>query len=293
MSNGNIGVKRNDEGIGVKVKGEGGGIRKPMRLPTPGMCFYHNEIPATYVCNKCGRAICVNCAEKYGALTFCSQCNPYPGRSPEPEELPDPGRPGTFTGGAVGAILVGIMSVIIGITTLYMILNWELESEWMALLVISTLIFMVGCIIMGVGFLGFSRSYSSHFGVVALIFSIIAPVLLLIFTIYSFEYYYHYYDYYWGGGYSESYYYLESWILWLGHVMVGVMLILMGVSSLLIGKHTGKRGVSIAAGVLLIVSGGMSIGALGLIGVAWFLLSAAAFVQAGLFLGAPGRSKLK
>ena len=283
MSNG-IGVKQGDDGIAVK--GGGAGMRKPTRLPTPGMCFYHSEIPATYVCNKCGRAICVNCANKYGSLTFCPQCNPYPGGPPEPEEEPEPGRPGTFTAGAVGAVLVGIMSVIIPLLSIYvMFFDYDFDEIYYAYIIISTIsmiIFMVGSIIMGIGYLGFSRTYKSHMGIVAMIFSIISPVLLLITNLFAYDY-----DIYDGYGYSAIL------LLWLGQIMLGVMLILMGTSTLLIGKHTEQRGRSIAAGVLLIISGGMFIGFLGIFGVAWFLLCAAAFVQAAVFLGAPGISKLK
>lgn len=39
-----------------------------------GYCFYHPELPATYICVKCGRAICLSCTKPYGQLTICPQC---------------------------------------------------------------------------------------------------------------------------------------------------------------------------------------------------------------------------
>jgi hypothetical protein len=40
----------------------------------PGMCNYHTGIPATYVCSRCGNAICINCVKSYGQLLICPQC---------------------------------------------------------------------------------------------------------------------------------------------------------------------------------------------------------------------------
>ena len=52
------------------------------RLPPPvaqpqmtvGSCFYHPELPASYICVRCGRQICVSCTRPYGQLAICSQC---------------------------------------------------------------------------------------------------------------------------------------------------------------------------------------------------------------------------
>jgi len=49
-------------------------IRAPVRVPAPGMCFYHSNLPAAYVCNRCGRAICRSCGKSYMQLVFCPQC---------------------------------------------------------------------------------------------------------------------------------------------------------------------------------------------------------------------------
>lgn len=41
---------------------------------TVGSCFYHPELPAAYICVRCGRSICVSCTKPYGQLTICPQC---------------------------------------------------------------------------------------------------------------------------------------------------------------------------------------------------------------------------
>jgi hypothetical protein len=57
-----VGVKSN---IGLK-QGPG----------APGMCAYHAELPAAFICNRCGKSICSTCAVRYGQVVFCPQCSP-------------------------------------------------------------------------------------------------------------------------------------------------------------------------------------------------------------------------
>jgi len=45
-----------------------------VRVPPPGMCFYHPNLPAIYVCNRCGRPICRDDAKAYNDLILCPQC---------------------------------------------------------------------------------------------------------------------------------------------------------------------------------------------------------------------------
>jgi hypothetical protein len=40
----------------------------------PGMCSFHKSLPATYVCGRCGKAICSNCTFNYMNLKLCPQC---------------------------------------------------------------------------------------------------------------------------------------------------------------------------------------------------------------------------
>ena len=38
------------------------------------MCYYHQNLPATQVCSRCGRRICVSCSKPYGELALCPSC---------------------------------------------------------------------------------------------------------------------------------------------------------------------------------------------------------------------------
>ncbi|MBU7046951.1 MAG: zinc-ribbon domain-containing protein [Theionarchaea archaeon] len=90
-----VGVKpfaQSASGVGVKDSGvhvkPGGGRAaqpyqpqvsapiRPSRISPPGMCFYHNQIPAVYVCARCGRSICKDCAKNHSGMVFCVQCAP-------------------------------------------------------------------------------------------------------------------------------------------------------------------------------------------------------------------------
>jgi hypothetical protein len=46
----------------------------PIRIPAPGQCFYHPNLPAIYVCNRCGRSICRDDSKAYMDLVLCPQC---------------------------------------------------------------------------------------------------------------------------------------------------------------------------------------------------------------------------
>jgi hypothetical protein len=46
----------------------------PSRMSRIGMCYYHPDLPAVYICNRCGRPICRDCAKNYSGLILCPQC---------------------------------------------------------------------------------------------------------------------------------------------------------------------------------------------------------------------------
>ncbi|MEM3004194.1 MAG: hypothetical protein QXK96_02730 [Candidatus Bathyarchaeia archaeon] len=48
--------------------------RVSMRIPSMGTCSYHRELPATYICSRCGRSICKSCGRQYLGMVFCTQC---------------------------------------------------------------------------------------------------------------------------------------------------------------------------------------------------------------------------
>ena len=44
----------------------------------PGMCYYHQDLQAIYVCGRCGKTICQNCTKPYGQISLCPQCYGMP-----------------------------------------------------------------------------------------------------------------------------------------------------------------------------------------------------------------------
>ena len=66
---------------GVKVKRDIG-LKKG--VPQPGQCAYHAELPAAFICNRCGKSICSTCAVRYGQVVFCPQCSPVSGQQQQP-----------------------------------------------------------------------------------------------------------------------------------------------------------------------------------------------------------------
>ncbi|HYW00118.1 MAG TPA: hypothetical protein VE862_01540 [Candidatus Acidoferrum sp.] len=40
----------------------------------PNTCYYHPNLPASIVCNRCGRRICDSCRTPYNGLTLCPAC---------------------------------------------------------------------------------------------------------------------------------------------------------------------------------------------------------------------------
>ena len=43
-----------------------------------GMCYYHPDLPAMYICGRCNKSICVNCSRPYGQIILCPQCYTFP-----------------------------------------------------------------------------------------------------------------------------------------------------------------------------------------------------------------------
>jgi DNA-directed RNA polymerase subunit RPC12/RpoP len=77
----------------------------PTRIPSIGSCFYHPNLLAAYLCSRCGRPICRDCAKAHGDLIFCPQC--YATAVPQPVAAPPP--PGINWG--LVAVAVAIVAV--------------------------------------------------------------------------------------------------------------------------------------------------------------------------------------
>jgi hypothetical protein len=142
-------------------------------------------------------------------------------------------------------------------------------------------LFFVGCLLLSFGFLGFFKQYGSQSALAAAVLGIVFSVLFILLTFIGLG--------------SGGYYYGYHWIgieVWFAHILVGITFIIMGISILLNGKHTGLRGIGIITGIMYIVSGGMLIGFLGFFAVAWFTLIVSAIMSAIVFLKAPQYSQM-
>ncbi|MEM2123599.1 MAG: B-box zinc finger protein [Candidatus Bathyarchaeia archaeon] len=62
-----------------------GRIGMPTRAVRVGSCFYHPDLPAVYICNRCGKAICRDCTKSYGGLILCPPCSAM---VPKPTMIP-------------------------------------------------------------------------------------------------------------------------------------------------------------------------------------------------------------
>lgn len=77
-------------------------IYTPRQVPRPGTCYYHPELPSSFVCARCGRSICAGCNKPYGMLSFCPECfwglapkignpvPPYPPAYQQPQDSRNP-----------------------------------------------------------------------------------------------------------------------------------------------------------------------------------------------------------
>lgn len=76
-----------------------------IRVPTPGNCYYHQNLVATHVCGRCGRSVCTDCAKNHGGITFCTECA---GRMPG---VSGPIAGARTNGLAIASLILGILGV--------------------------------------------------------------------------------------------------------------------------------------------------------------------------------------
>jgi hypothetical protein len=175
-----------------------------------------------------------------------------------------------FKLGAIGSFFIAGVAILLGLMTLNILTNnfgMAFASDLIFIMfIVSTMMFLVACVIKCIGYYGFFSAYGSSFGIVSLVIGVIAPLFLWIFTFMGINYHDRFY-------FNGGLYHIEMQV-WLGHLFVGVMLILMGISFILVRDFTNLSGASVAAGTLLIFAGALFIAGLGLYAVAWFILAA-------------------
>jgi len=159
-----------------------------VRVPPPGMCYYHPSLPAVYVCSRCGRAICRDDSRAYGDLILSPMALPAPGPMPAPFPMAAMGPPGPppMAGpgflpprprpvwGFILALLAGIATIIAGATATALLYSnlaivpaW-LVDYWMVPLGVGVLLGLV--VVLGAFLIW--QGYSTLGGILAFIFSL-------------------------------------------------------------------------------------------------------------------------
>ncbi len=186
--------------------------------------------------------------------------------------------------GGIGSFMIAISAIILGILPIY---NMMQENGWMRfesfgiylLFIISTIIFMAGAFILIGGLYGMFKHYGSYQGLVALIFSIVSPLILLVFTLIAIgkENYSSYYSH------SHSYYVIGP-ELWIGHLFVGIMFILIGISWRNIYFRVGLDQPNVPVGSIFVLAGILFMVMFGFTGLPWIIISVAGFSASVLFM---------
>ena len=239
-------------------------------------------------------------------MTYCSNCGliiesfdcPMCGyenlRSKKPEKVVNKPRPvekqhshkncpknsAHMLFGGIGSFMIAISGIVLGILPIYL----AMQNDWMRfesfgiylLFIFATILFMAGSGVLIGGLYGLFKHYGSYRGLVALIFTLISPIILLIFTILSIEN---------NSYYSSSYhYYSIGPELWIGHMFVGIMFILIGMSWRNIYYKIGLDQPNVSVGSMFVLAGFMFMIFMGFIGLPWIVISIAGFSAGVLFL---------
>ena len=183
--------------------------------------------------------------------------------------------------GGVGSFMIAVSAIILGILPIYNMMQdgwmWFESFGIYLLFIISTIIFMAGSFILIGGLYGMFKHYGSYQGLVALIFSIISPIILLVFTLIAIRY-----DYYSINHYSD--YYQIGQELWIGHLFVGIMFILIGISWRNIYFRVGLDQPNVPVGSMFVLAGVLFMTMFGFFGLPWIIISVAAFSACVLFM---------
>ena len=188
--------------------------------------------------------------------------------------------------GGIGSFMIALSAIILGILPIYGMMQegWmRFESFGIYLLfIIATITFMAGAFILIGGLYGMFKHYGSYQGLVALIFSIVSPLILLVFTLIAIGEETHSYSSYYNS-YSYSNYVIGT-ELWIGHLFIGIMFILIGISWRNIYFRVGLDQPNVPVGSMFILAGVLFMVMFGFTGIPWIIISVAGFSASVLFM---------
>jgi len=230
-------------------------------------CYYHPIEDAVAICKICGKGICSSCLVTIARNCYCKSCVETGIVGVPTVEVPTPtGRPSRalFIIGAAGSILNMFASLVIGILLAFSI-AWIFSVSYygsdyiyaligiaVTLLIIS-IILAIGLLLGGIGYFGVRRNYGSGVGLAGFALSIVVFVFIFINMVLAMIV-------------IASYNPRDpfSFLMWFFVVLIssfvtlilfGVTQILWGVSHIVTKKYTGHSGLALTTGIMLIISG--------------------------------------
>jgi len=230
-------------------------------------CFNHPKEDAVAVCRTCGKGVCRECTVIVAGDSYCKTCVetgrvkvPIVQVPTPPVEVPRPsGVPSRtpFIVGGIGAIISGVAALLSVFGSFGSVFEVYFGGRFI-LTIVGCIILAVGLIQAGIGYRGIRRNYGVGVGTAGFALSIVACAFLLVVAgIAIYIYYYWWYWWYWGYGYpSWLLIYLALEITCL--VLFGVMQILWGVAHITSRQYTGNSGLTMATGIMLIISGALT-----------------------------------
>jgi len=226
-------------------------------------CFYHPTDDAVAVCKNCGKGVCTNCAVEISGIAYCRTCVESKVATPTSKEaqaaMPVAGGIPSrthFVVGGVGAIISGVAALMVLLLG-GLALSWWSSGPYVSLASFAGFVVLgIGIIIAGIGYMGVSRNFRKGVATASFAFSIIVTVFVFITATlglisYSSDYYFYL---------NRSPYFAAYVIAVLATlVLFGVMQILWGVSHIQARKYIGNLGLSLATGIIFIISGSLTI----------------------------------
>ncbi|UCG70038.1 MAG: hypothetical protein JSV09_03210 [Thermoplasmata archaeon] len=239
------------------------------------------------ICPTCGRGICEDCSVMVINVPHCKDCTEWilfqmatasrmlP-RLPMPKGMPNKIY---FNIGGIGAIVLSLISVGIGYFFFVNSTNFELSEDNVRGLLFMSGLFAGVFAITGFGFLGFHKNYGSFIGWITFVFFMITPFIFTAFTIFSLH-----------GEFDDregEHFHIGPEYIGVA-IIIGICLVLMGITLILVRNYTMIANLSTATGIFSIIVAGLfcTVFMVIILGIAWFALTVLFISLALVFFGA-------
>jgi len=222
-------------------------------------CWSHPEQDAVAICKSCGKGVCKDCVVDVRGDSYCKACIESgrvvavePSEPTVAEEMSTPtGTPSKafLVVGGVGCIISSIAAIWFFFNTLWSIVNYSPIVDYPLYGIIGHTLLFIGLILASFGYLGMRRNYGSGVGTASFAVGIVVSVLFILWTILL------------SMGYISDYFYYGDWYFDFGayleitiYDIFFAMMILWAVAHITTRRFTGKSGLSIATGIMLIIT---------------------------------------